>query len=193
MRLLKIAFLLGGLSFGSAGLPLEAEYVQTVIDGDTVILGNQQRVRLIGIDSPEIDHPKYGRFGEYFGEESRTYLKELIEGRDVRLEDGDEAFDKYGRRLAYVFADDLLVNREMVRLGYAEVFRAFDFRYKEEFLALEREAKAAGRGMWNPERRSALDEVPREKKTNSRFPFFVFGLIFAGIYFFLRRRRTRRF
>ncbi|HNV85566.1 MAG TPA: thermonuclease family protein [Candidatus Omnitrophota bacterium] len=136
------------LFFLSAGL-LFAEKVRYVIDGDTFILTDQQRVRMIGIDAPEVSHPRYGKSGEPFGEESRKYLKALIEGKDVRLEGGEEPFDRFGRRLAYVYlSDGTFVNRQMIEQGYAEVFRKFPFEYKKDFFESERRAKAGKLGMW---------------------------------------------
>jgi micrococcal nuclease len=124
-----------------------AERVAYVIDGDTVILDNRERVRLIGIDTPEISS-KYHR-GEYYGKEAKKYLKELIEGKEVTLEYGPEPRDKYGRRLAFLYLPDgTFVNEELVRLGYAETFRKYPFKYREDFMRLEKEAKEQEVGMW---------------------------------------------
>ena len=124
-----------------------AEKVVFVIDGDTVILANHERVRLIGIDAPEIKS-KYHR-GEFFGKESAQYLKARIEGKDVVLKSGAEPRDKYGRRLAYIYlGDGTSIDEELVRLGYASVFRKFPFPEREQFLKLEAEAKEKKLGMW---------------------------------------------
>jgi len=125
-----------------------AEKVIYVIDGDTVILDNHERVRLIGINSPEIAS-KYHR-GEYYGKEAKKYLKKRIEGKEVTLKPGAEPFDKYERRLSYIYlADGTFINEELVKLGYAETFRKFPFTYKEQFLELEKEAKDKRLGMWS--------------------------------------------
>ena len=136
------------LLFFSANL--FAEKVRYVIDGDTVILEDNQHVRLIGIDAPEVSHRRYGKRGEPFGEDAKRYLKQLIGGKDVVLKPGDEAFDRFGRRLAYIYLDDgTFVNWKMVEEGFAETFRAFPFQYKKEFQALEQKARAEERGMWS--------------------------------------------
>jgi len=126
-----------------------AEKVRHVIDGDTVVLENHQRVRLIGVDAPEIDHPARGMTGEFYGDEAKTFLKKTVEGKDVRLEAGPEPFDSYGRRLAFLFLGDLSVNAELIRLGYAAVYRKFEFPYKQDFLDLEAEARKQELGIWN--------------------------------------------
>ncbi len=129
-----------------------AERIVYVIDGDTVILKNHERVRLIGIDAPEIDS-KYHR-GEPFGKEAKKYLKELIEGKEVTLKDGPEPRDKYGRRLAFIYLPDgVFVNEVMVREGYAEAYRRFPHKYREHFLELEAEAKGNESGMWGKKKR----------------------------------------
>lgn len=146
MNLKKILLLIFILGWGAS--LAHAERVKYVIDGDTCILMNEQRVRLLGVDTPEIKNVEYQRLGEFFGEQAKSYLKQLIEGKEVRLVDGPEPFDKYGRRLAYIYLDDLLVNRELVRLGYAEAIRRFPYDKKDEFLALEAIARHEKLGMW---------------------------------------------
>lgn len=129
---------------------LFAEKVRYVIDGDTFILENNQRVRMIGIDAPEVGHRKYGKRSEPFGNEAKRYLRQLIEKKDVALKPGEEPFDRFGRRLAYVYLEDgTFVNRKMVEDGYAETFRAFPFSFKNEFKELEHKAKTEKRGMWS--------------------------------------------
>lgn len=146
----KIIFILGALVLSGAVSQLSfAEEIKYVIDGDTVVLTSEIRVRLIGINAPEVDHPEYGRKGEPYGVEATEYLRKLLAGKKVRLESGTEAADKYGRTLAYLFLPDgLFVNRKMVEAGYAETYRRFDFVYKEEFLALEKKARTQKIGMW---------------------------------------------
>jgi len=138
------------LAFGFFGVSGFAETVRHVVDGDTLVLEDGVTVRLIGIDAPEVDHPRYGKIGEPFGPESAKFLQDLIEGKTVRLEAGDEPEDRYHRRLAYVYreADNLFVNRRMVEAGYAETYRRFDFKYKKEFLKLEAKARQQRVGMW---------------------------------------------
>lgn len=124
--------------------------VKYVIDGDTIILENNQRVRLVGIDAPETKS-EYNPEAEYYGKEAKQFLRQLIQKKTVWLE-GEETqpeYDKYGRRLAYIFSEDkTFINRELVRLGYAETIQYFPYKYKEEFISLEKEAKGKFLGMW---------------------------------------------
>lgn len=125
-----------------------AERVRYVIDGDTVILDNNQHVRLIGVDTPEVKSERRRR-SDYYAEEAKDFTRRMAEGKDVRLEGENEEFDKYGRRLAYIYLPDgTFLNREIVRLGYGEAIRYFPYKYKKEFLELESEARAAKLGVW---------------------------------------------
>lgn len=131
---------------GSAGTGIGAggEVLCTrVIDGDTIEVLGGERVRYIGIDTPEM------RPIEAWAEAATSANRELVEGRMVRLELDVQERDRYGRVLAYVWVGGLLVNEELVRLGYAQVSTyPPNVRYQERFLAAEGEARAAGRGLW---------------------------------------------
>jgi micrococcal nuclease len=123
------------------------------VDGDTLDVdlgGTEERVRLIGIDTPESvarDRPI-----ECFGPEAKSRLAELLPvGTEVRLERDVEARDRYGRLLAYVFraSDDVFVNRLLVEEGYAEA-RPFEpnLARQGELDRAEDDARQAGRGLW---------------------------------------------
>ncbi len=119
-----------------------------VIDGDTIELSDGEHVRYIGIDTPEM------RPVEAWAEAATEANRELVEGRIVRLELDVQERDRYGRLLAYVWVGDLLVNEELVRRGLAQVSTyPPNVRYERRFLAAQREARAAGCGLWS-------DEVP---------------------------------
>ena len=121
--------------------------VVRVIDGDTVEIEGGQRVRYIGIDAPEIVHPTEPV--EYFGEEAAEKNRELVEGRIVSLERDVEDRDEYGRLLRYVWLGDVMINAELVRLGYAYSYSLPpNIRYQELFLRLEGEAREQKLGLW---------------------------------------------
>jgi micrococcal nuclease len=121
--------------------------VKRVIDGDTVELTTSEKVRLIGVDTPETKDPR--KPVQYFGTEATAFTKRLVEGKRVRLEYDQQRQDKYGRTLAYVYLEDgTFVNAEIIRQGYGFAYTRFPFTYLEQFRQLEREAREAKRGLW---------------------------------------------
>jgi micrococcal nuclease len=118
-----------------------------VIDGDTIELDGGERVRLIGVDTPETVDPR--RPVQYFGKEASAFTRRMVEGKAVRLEQDQETLDHYGRTLAYVYLQDgTFLNAEIVRQGYGHAYTRFPFRYQQQFVELEREARENGRGLW---------------------------------------------
>jgi len=121
-----------------------------VVDGDTIhvrIGARVEKVRYIGVNTPEVHHPTKGE--EPGGREAAEVNRRLVEGQAVRLELDVQERDRYGRLLAYVWIGDLMINAELVRLGYAQVMTVPpNVRYQEVFLKLQREAREAGRGLW---------------------------------------------
>ena len=124
-----------------------AAQVARVVDGDTIrvlIDGQEYALRYIGSDAPEPDDPS--------GPEASEANRRLVEGRAVLLERDVSETDRYGRLLRYVWVGELLVNAELIRLGYARaVAYPPDIRYQERFAELEAEARAAQRGLWAPQ------------------------------------------
>ena len=115
--------------------------VQRVIDGDTVVLADGERVRYIGMDTPER--------GEPFFDEATEYNRRLVEGQRVGLLKDQSETDRFGRLLRYVFAGDILVNADLVREGLAEAKRYEpDVKFADCFDALMQEAREDQRGMW---------------------------------------------
>lgn len=125
--------------------------VTRVIDGDTVVLANGERVRLLGIDTPER--------GECYFEESRDYLAWWLDRAVVTLESDGRDTDEYGRLLRYIFTyrqwggpattTELFVNEAMVREGYARTMPIGEARrYRAELYQSEEAAQAADRGRW---------------------------------------------
>ena len=131
-----------------------AAVVREVTDGDTVrvrVRGVDERVRLLGIDTPETHGP--GGLRECFGAEATRQLRKLIpEGTRIILVRDVEARDRYGRLLAYLYRDedDLFVNLAMVRDGYAAVLTySPNVAHQTEFVSAAREAREANRGLWS--------------------------------------------
>ena len=140
---LSVVVLFLCLLVGCSAPPETAKVIQ-VIDGDTITIEGGYRVRYIGIDTPEV-HP----IPEAYGTEAWQVNRQLVEGKEVRLERDVSETDKYGRLLRYVYVDDVFINAELVRLGLAEA-KAYppDIKYQDYLEEMEAEAKKAGRGMW---------------------------------------------
>ena len=126
--------------------------VVRVVDGDTIYvqLGDRvEKIRYIGVNSPEIHHPIKGE--EPGGREAAEVNRRLVDGHHVRLELDVRARDRYGRLLAYVWVGNTMVNAELLRLGYAQVMTVPpNVRHQDLFLRLQREARDANRGLWHP-------------------------------------------
>ena len=125
----------------------------SIIDGDTIRLEDGETVRLIGIDAPELSQPG--------GEMSRLYLAHLILGKKITLEKGYEDRDKYNRLLRFVYIDNVCVNEEMIREGYAEArYLSPDDPLREYYIQLEIQAEITRAGLWSDnifQPRSQLD------------------------------------
>ncbi len=90
--------------------------VTRVVDGDTLVLDGGERIRLIGVDTPETVHPQ--KPVEYFGKEASAFTRRMADGQEVRLEYDQQRRDRYGPTLAYVWLpDDSLLNLEIIRRG----------------------------------------------------------------------------
>jgi micrococcal nuclease len=125
----------------------EKAYVERVVDGDTLVLEGGQRLRYIGIDTPETVHPH--KDVECFGLEASEYNKQLVEGKLVYLESDIQDTDRYGRLLRYVWIDEEMVNEILVREGYAFA-SSFppNVKYQEKFTLLQKEARESEIGLW---------------------------------------------
>jgi micrococcal nuclease len=135
----------------SAGGSTTAQ-VTRVVDGDTIkvsVDGRSERVRYIGMDTPESVKP--GSPVECYGKAASELNDKLVGGRTVTLSFDVERRDRYGRLLAYVrrASDGLFVNEELVRRGYATTLTIPpNVRYASRFQQLQREARSASRGLW---------------------------------------------
>ncbi|MGB7062032.1 MAG: thermonuclease family protein [Candidatus Zixiibacteriota bacterium] len=116
--------------------------VEEVTDGDTIVLENGEVVRYIGIDTPERDDPFYG--------EATEANQEMLERGRITLEYDQDRRDRYGRLLAYVWVDTLLLNAELIRKGLASVYLfSPNLKYRERFISLQREARQKTVGIWS--------------------------------------------
>lgn len=121
-------------------------------DGDTITVnmnGKNERVRFIGVDTPETHDPR--KAVQCFGQVAANFTKQLIGTQKVRLE-ADELSsnrDRYDRILRYVYLpDNRLVNAEIIKQGYGFAYTSFPFTKSEEFVNYEDEARDNNRGLW---------------------------------------------
>ncbi len=146
----------------AAGATVLDGTVVWVFDGDTIevaLPGGVARVRYIGVNAPEVSH--HGIGGEPGAEAAARLNRALVSGRRVRIELDVETHDAYGRLLGYVWTGGVMANAELVRRGWARAFPiAPNLRYQTLFAALEREARAAERGVWGV-RTSAREPMRR--------------------------------
>ena len=170
----KILFLLGlltaaALEAGSAAYPgarggiseqsresrdeiPEKRLVVRVIDGDTIVVSPNEKVRLIGVDTPETAHPT--KAVQCFGKDAKEFTRRTVERKSIRLvldasNGARNHKDRYGRTLAYVYFDDgTMLNAELIRRGYAHAYTRFPFRHVVEFRQLERIARSQAVGLW---------------------------------------------
>ena len=128
--------------------PVTEALVAEVRDGDTVVLDSGQKVRLLGIDTPELE--REGQPADFLAHKAKQVLTDLAQGKRVRLEYDKVRYDRYGRVLAFLFLmEGTDLSREMVRRGLARVYTIPpNLRFREELLAAQREAIQARRGIW---------------------------------------------
>jgi endonuclease YncB( thermonuclease family) len=140
-------------SFTGLFVGLPTTHATKIIDGDTIEIATDngpERVRLIGIDTPEK--------GQFLFDESKARLEELIGGKEILLETDETDRDKYNRLLRYIFLNRTeLINTVLVREGLASVLiYPPDRKYEEELLKAEAEARNQNLGIWKI---SGIDDV----------------------------------
>lgn len=146
---------------GTSGLAVITASVTRVIDGDTVevsVEGKIEKVRMIGVNTPETNHPTKGV--EYFGKEAKTFTTNSLSGKTVYLEKDVDERDNYGRLLAYIWLKqpasdtekevrDKMFNAILLLEGYAQVMTVPpNVKYSDMFVKFQREAREAERGLW---------------------------------------------
>ncbi len=153
-------FLPAACKAGVAG-KRETVFVARAVDGDTLKLSDGKRVRLIGVDTPELHYSeKLLRDSrrtrrdikdiQALGQRAAAFTKRLCEGKPVRIETDLRKTDKYGRLLAYIYLEDgTFVNGKILEEGYGQVMTIPpDVKYADYFLKLQREARESHKGLW---------------------------------------------
>ena len=127
-------------------LILEKRLVKYVIDGDTIVLADNSKVRYIGINTPELDN--YGKV-DCFAQNAKNFNRQLVENQIVSLEKDVSDKDKYGRLLRFVYLDGILINEMLVSQGFARTdLIPPDTKYAAIFQQAENDAKKDVRGLW---------------------------------------------
>ena len=140
----------------------ETAIVTRVVDGDTFVLNTKERVRLIGVDTPEkFQSAKLKKDAERskkdintiqkLGEAASDYVKKMVEGKKVILKTDKYSAekDRYGRLLRYVYLEDgTCINSKIIEAGYGNAYTVFKFEKMDEYRQLEKEARKNNRGLW---------------------------------------------
>lgn len=149
------ALIVAGLAAAAWGASpaLRKGRVEWVADGDTITVRigeTKEKVRLVGIDTPELDDAN--PWWRALAERARDHAKSRLLGRTVVLEPDPVGADrdKYGRLLRYVVLDGKDVNEEMIREGYARAYTRFAFERSARYKEAEKAARAAKIGRWTP-------------------------------------------
>lgn len=128
-------------------MAVEKAKVIHIFDGDSIEIEGGKRIRLIGIDTPELDVKE--NTPDCFATESAKITKQLLENQIVELEKDKEDTDKYGRLLRYVYTDGVFINEFLLQQGYGRrISIPPNTRYWKELDAAEKEAKEGKRGLW---------------------------------------------
>ncbi len=157
-----VIILLGGIihqknTASSSQTPASADQsyyqVHSVIDGDTIevtVSGKQEKVRLLGVDTPETKDPR--KAVQCYGEAASQFTQALIGTNPVRLEPDptNSDRDKYNRLLRYVYLPDgTLVNAEIIKQGYGFAYLTYPFQKADEFKTYEAQARKDNIGLWS--------------------------------------------
>lgn len=124
------------------------EKVTRVIDGDTFEIEGGIKIRLIGMDTPEMKNKN--KTIDCFAVEAKKKMESLVGGKEVVLVKDVSETDKYGRLLRYVYLGDEMVNDTLLKEGYAKI-STFppDVKFKDVFLSSERQAREVKAGLWS--------------------------------------------
>lgn len=135
-----------------SSLDSDTYFVYKVIDGDTFYCydenKNEVKVRLIGIDTPETRNRFKKKKGHY-GIEAKNYLTELILNQSIKLDFDLDKYDQYNRVLAYAYKDNVFINADLVKNGYARIMTIQpNSKYADLFYKLQIQARDNKIGLW---------------------------------------------
>ena len=149
--------------------PGNTAIVARVIDGDTIELDTGEKVRYIGVDTPERTHKPPDCYAQEATEKNRS----LVEGKTVRLVQDVRNTDRYGRLLRFVYVNDVFVNHVLVAEGFARAFAVPpDISREEDFFLTEQTARSEQRGLWgdcDSDRLSIWEQTTGERAETAEF------------------------
>ncbi|MED1862965.1 thermonuclease family protein [Fictibacillus nanhaiensis] len=155
VSIISIVFLMSGCSYLTSNdeqrIPVE---VEKVVDGDTIkvrVDGKLETLRFLLVDTPESVHPS--KPIQPFSKEASKHTGKMLEDADVELELGIGERDKYGRLLAYVYADGQSVQESLLKNGLARVAYVFEpnTKYVDHYESIQEQAQKDGVGIWSIE------------------------------------------
>lgn len=152
-----------------------ADKVVEVIDGDTFVLLNGERVRMIGINAPEKS--------DIFGSEATTYLSRLILNKEISLlsDNIGKERDRYGRLLRYVFLDSVDVNKKMIDDGFAFAYLKYKFSRRDEYRNAQINAQKFGFGIWGNSKKNVKPQnniIVKKKPISNNLIMLIIGIVF---------------
>jgi micrococcal nuclease len=163
--------------------------VTRVIDGDTFETETGEKVRLIGINAPEIS--------DIFGQKAKQHLTDLIDGKiiDLQTDNISNDRDRYSRLLRYVIVDGTDINKQMISDGFAFAYLKYHFEKANDYKEAQLTANEESKGMWGNKNK---DEVikQQENKEGASHPlsskeYFIISvivfLLLIGIYYYFKR------
>jgi micrococcal nuclease len=146
--LMALVVILGGSYFYFNSQQAAEVYIERVIDGDTVRTAAGDSIRLLGVDTPELERDNMGP--EFYAEEAREFTIRNLAEQKVVLEYDQEREDNYGRTLAYIYHDGENFNQKLLTEGYATIMIVGpNDKYETEFKKAVAEARESRKGIWN--------------------------------------------
>jgi micrococcal nuclease len=164
--------------------------VTRIIDGDTFETETGEKVRLIGINAPEIS--------DIFGQEAKQYLSYLIENKTVYLQKDNYSNDRdrYQRLLRYVILDGIDINKKMVSDGFAFAYLKYKFSQSIDYEQAQLDARETNKGIWGDSNKETIIKEQEKKGTSfgkdlSPKAYFVGSLVIilmlVGLFTYLKK------
>lgn len=165
----------------------ETTKVTRIIDGDTFETETGEKVRLIGINTPEIS--------DIFGQEAKQHLTDLIDGKtiDLQTDNISNDRDRYSRLLRYVILDGIDINKKMISDGFAFAYLKYHFEKANDYKVAQLTASEKSKGMWGNKSEVIKQPENKEGASNSLSAkeYFIISVIvflmLVGIYYYFKR------